>query len=196
MNNNNNNRTHLVELSFSGKTYFMLEIFSRIPDRDIYIINKSPPEHYTESKIKIKEMGEKIKPLNAYENAIIVFDDFLGSNSRYVDQFFIRGRHNNLDISYLSQSLFDLRKRTIRTKSSKIFLFNQTLKDIENLYRDVGGYDMSYDVYKRLCRETRKEEFNYFCIDKSKMRDQGRIVFVTKVKTHIQIACVKQNFFD
>ena len=43
---------------FSGKTYFMLNIFSRMPDRDIYIITKSPPEQYSNSKIKFEEIGE------------------------------------------------------------------------------------------------------------------------------------------
>ena len=51
--NNNNNRTLLVGPSFSGKTYLMLKIFSRMPDRDNFIITKSPPEQYTNSKIKI-----------------------------------------------------------------------------------------------------------------------------------------------
>ena len=95
----NNNRTLLVGPSFSGKTYLMLKTLSRIPNRDIYIITKSPPEQYTESKIKIKEITDEIKPLSENENGIIVFDDILGSsNSRFIDQFFIRGRHNNLDI--------------------------------------------------------------------------------------------------
>ena len=146
--NNNNNRTLLVGQSFSGKTYLMLKILSRISDRDIYKITKSPPEQYTNSKIKIKEISDEIKPLNEYENGIIVFDDILGStNSRFIDQFFIRGRHNNLDIYYLSQSYFDLPKRTIRNNSNKIILFNQTLKDIEHFYRDVAGYDKNYDEF-------------------------------------------------
>ena len=58
----------------------MLKILSRISDRDIYIITKSPPEQYTNSKIKIKEICDEIKPLNEYENGIIVFDDILGSS--------------------------------------------------------------------------------------------------------------------
>ena len=62
--NNNNNRTLLVGPSFSGKTYLMLRTLSRIPDRDIYIITKSPPEQYINSKIKIKEKSDEIKPLN------------------------------------------------------------------------------------------------------------------------------------
>ena len=43
-NKNNYNRTLLVGPSFSGKTYLMLKILSRMIDRDIYIITKSPPE--------------------------------------------------------------------------------------------------------------------------------------------------------
>ena len=160
--NNNNNRTLVVGPSCSGKTYLMLKILSLISDRDIYIITKSPPEQYTNSEIEIKEINDEIKPLNEYENGIIVFDDVLdSSNSRFIDQFFIRGRHNNLDIYYLSQSHFDLPKRTTRNKSNKIILFNQTLKDIEHIYRDVAGYDMNYDEFKDLCRKSWDEGYNY-----------------------------------
>ena len=133
----------------------MLKVLSRIPNRDIYIITKSPPELYSNSEIEIKEISEEMKPLNEYENGIMVFDDILGSsNSRFIDQFFIRGRHNNLDIYYLSQSYFDLPKRTIRNNSNKIILFNQTLKDFEHIYRDVSGFDMNYDEFKELCRKS------------------------------------------
>ena len=66
-NNISNNRTLLVGPPFSGKTYLMLKILSRMPDRDNYIITKSPPEQYTNSKIKIKEIGDEIKPLNDYK---------------------------------------------------------------------------------------------------------------------------------
>ena len=181
--NNNNNRTLLVGHNFSGKTYLMLKILSRISDRDIYIITKSPPEQYTNSKIKIKEINDEIKPLTEYENGIIVFDDILGSsNSRFIDQFFIRGRHDNLDIYYLSQSYFELLKRTIRNNSNKIILFNQTLKDIEHIYRDVAGYDMNYDEFKDLCRKSWEEDYNYLYIDRSKKRDQGKYCICNESK--------------
>ena len=98
-NDNNNNRSLLVGPPFPGKTYLMLKILSRIPDRDNYIITKSPPEQYSNSKIKIKEINDEIKPLNEYENCVIVIDDILGStNSNFIDQYSIRGRHNHLDI--------------------------------------------------------------------------------------------------
>ena len=56
-NNTNNNRIILVGPSFSGKTYLMLKIISRRPDRSIYIITKAPPELYT-TEIKIKEISD------------------------------------------------------------------------------------------------------------------------------------------
>ena len=160
----------------------MLKILSRISDRDIYIITKSPPEQFSNSKIKIKEINE-IQPLNEYENGIIVFNDILGSsNSRFIDQFFIRGRHNNLHTYYLSQSYFDLPKRTIRNNSNKFILFNQTLKGFEHIYRDVAGYDMNYDEFKDLCRKSWDEDCNYLCIDRSKKRDQGKYCICNESK--------------
>ena len=120
--NNNKNRTLLAGPSFSGKTCLLLKFLSRIPNGDIFIITKSPPKQYSNSKIKFREIGEEMKPLNEYENGIIVFDDIFGSSiSRYKDQFFFRGRHNNLDIFYLSQSYFDSPKRSIKNNSNKKF---------------------------------------------------------------------------
>ena len=171
----------------------MFKILSRIPNRNIYIITKSPPEQYTNTKNKIKEISDKIKPLNEYENGIIVFDDFLGSsNSRFIDKFFIRGRHNNLDIYYLSQSYFDLPKRTRRNNSNKTILFNQTLKDIEHIYKSFAGYDMNYDEFKELCKKSWEEDYKYLCIGRSKRRDQGRYYICNESK-HTFIECIRET---
>ena len=115
----------------------------------------------------------EIKSLIEYEKVIIVFEDLLGSsNSKYIDQFIIRGSYGNLDKFYLSESYFDLTKRTKQNKSFEIIPFNQTLKDVEKIFRDVGGYDMSYDEFKQLCRKSSEEENNYLRFDGSKKRDQ------------------------
>ena len=33
---------------------------------------------------------------------------------------------------------------------------------------------MSYEEFIQLCKKPWEEDFNYFCIDRSKKRDQGR----------------------
>ena len=35
------------------------------------------------------------------------------------------------------------------------------MKDVEHDYRDIAGFDMSYDDFKELCRDARKEKYNY-----------------------------------
>ena len=112
--------------------------------------------------------------MNEYENIIIVFDDFLGSsNSNHIDQFFERGRHNNLHICYLSQYFFDLPKRTLGNIGQRNILFTQTYKHIEETYRDIGGYDMRYDEFKHLCRKSREENYNYLCFGRFKKSNKG-----------------------
>ena len=71
-----NIRTLLFGPSYPTKTNFMLEKLSRIPNRDIYIITKRPLEQHSISEIKIEEKGDEIKPLNKYENVIIVLMTF------------------------------------------------------------------------------------------------------------------------
>ena len=108
----------------------------------------------------------------------MVFDNVLGtSNSNYIDQFLIGSGHNNLVILFQSQSYFDLPKGTIRNNSIIIILFTQTLKDIENIYRHVGGYDMSCDEFKEFCRKSWEDEYNFLCIDRSKKKDQRKYCF-------------------
>ena len=61
-------------------------------------------------------------------------------------------------------------------------MFNQTLKDIEHIYRDVAGYDMNYDEFKELCRKSWEEDYNYLYIDRSKKRDQGKYCICNESK--------------
>ena len=32
-----------------------------------------------------------------------------------------------------------------------IILFQQTFKDVEHIYSDIAGFDMSYDEFKEIC---------------------------------------------
>ena len=66
----------------------MLKNHSRIPNRDIYIITKSPPDQNSNPKIKLKETIEEVIPLKEHKSAIIVFEEILvSSNCKSINQF-------------------------------------------------------------------------------------------------------------
>ena len=66
---------------------------------------------------------------------------------------------------------YDLRKRTMGDNSKTNVLFKQTLNNVESFYKYIAGFDMSYDEFMELCRETWKDEdYGCFYIDSSKKK--------------------------
>ena len=173
------NRTLIIGPSFSGKTFLMKNKLRLInidyPDKDIKIVTRSPKQ-YLQSKLESVspyeedfDCSEEVESLENYQNCVIVFDDMLDSNQKLIDPFFTRGRHENIDVYYLSQRYFEL-PIIIRDNSNIIILFKQTAKTVQSLYNDIAGFDMSYEELKNLCREVWKNEFNYLKIERSKNR--------------------------
>ena len=180
-NNNNSmfNRTLIVGPSFCGKTHLLLNKLQliRLDDntRKIHIITRSP-EQYNKIEIEDISVEEDLedKSIQDFQNCCVVFDDMLDTSQKLIDPFFTRGRHNDLDVYYLSQSYFDLPKRTIRNNSNIIILFQQTLKDVEHIYRDIACFDMSYEEFKELCREAWRERYNYLIINRLEDKNGSR----------------------
>ena len=176
---NNCNRTLIVGPSFCGKTHLLLNKLQliRLDDntRKIHIITRSP-EQYNKTEIEDISVDEDLedKSIQDFQNCCVVFDDMLDSNQKLIDPFFTRGRHNDLDVYYLSQSYFDLPKRTIRNNSNIIILFQQTLKDVQHIYTGIAGFDMSYDEFKSLCREAWRERYNYLLINRLEDKNGSR----------------------
>ena len=115
-------------------------------------------------------------------------------NNSQVDEFFTRGRHENLDVYYVSQSYFGLPRQSIRNNSDRLILFKQTLGDVQSMYQAIGAFDMIYDEFKEMCRVAWSEKFTYVCIDMTK-KMKVNIVFSTKAKTHILNVFVKVKLF-
>ena len=88
----------------------------------------------------------------------------LSKQKSSTDLFFTRGRHQNNDIYYISQSYFHLPKNTIRNNSNKSILFKQTLRDIILLFHDKAGLDMNLEEWKQLCRKAWENDYDYLQI--------------------------------
>ena len=78
-------------------------------------------------------------------------------NSSQIDKFFTRGKHEDLDVYYISQSYFALPRQIIRNNSDRLLLFKQTLRDVQSMYYGIGAYDMKYDEFKEMCHKARSE---------------------------------------
>ena len=157
----------------------MLKILEKIGNqRPIQIITRSPNQdpNYKTSK--------EIKPLNKYKGSVVIFDDMLGAkNSSQLDEFFTRGRHENLDVYYISQSYFALPRQSIRNNSDRLILFKQTLRVVQSMYHDIGAFDMIYDEFKEMCRVAWSEKFNYLCIDMTKNKNDGKYCIFNESET-------------
>ena len=186
------NRTLIVGPSFCGKTHLLLNKLQLIrldnPEQKICIITRSP-EQYNKIEIEDVSVEEDLgdKSIQDFQNCCVVFDDMLDSNRKLIDPFFTRGRDNDLDVYYLSQSYFDLPKRTIRNNSNIIILFQQTLKDVEHIYRDIAGFDMSNDEFKSLCREAWRDPYNYLLINRLEDKNGCKYMICNESNLQYQI---------
>ena len=178
--NNKCNRTFIVGPSFCGKTHLLLNKLRLIhledPEKQIGIITRSP-EQYEDVELHIEqgiEVEETVGDLEECRGCCVVFDDMLDSNQKLIDPFFTRGRHKSCDVYYLCQSYFDAPKKTVKNNSNIIILFQQTLKDVEHIHRDISGFDMSYEEFKILCREAWNEKFNYLLLNRLEDKNGSR----------------------
>ena len=75
-----------------GKTFYMLKVPEKIGNkRPVHIISRSPNQYPN------YKTNNEIKPINKYKGSVVVFDNMLGArNSSQLDEFFTRGRHEDL----------------------------------------------------------------------------------------------------
>ena len=171
-----------------GETYYMLKVLEKIGNkRPIHIITRSPNQY-----LNCKTSNE-IKPINKYKGSVVIFDDMLGArNSSQIDEFLTRGRHEDLDVYYISQSYFALPRQSNRNNSDRLLLFKQTLRDVQSLNHDIGAFDMIYDEFKEMCRIACSEKIKYLCIDMTKNKNEGKCRIFNENKT-TYIECIPES---
>ena len=158
--------------------------------RPIHIKTRSPNQYPN------YKTSNDIKPINKYKGSLVIFDDMLGAqNSSQTDEFVTRGRHEDLEVYYISQSYFALPRQSIRNNSDRFILFKRTLKDVQSMYYDIDAYDMKYGEFKEMCHKAWSEKFNYLCIDMTKNKNEGKYrIFLESKTTYIECICETEPF--
>ena len=126
-----------------GKTYYKLNFLEKICNkRPILIITRSPNQN------PIYRTTTGIKPIDKYKGSVVVFDDLLGArNSSQINDFYTIGRHESLEVYYISQSFFALPRQSIRNNCDRVILLKQNLRDVQIMYYDIGAHDILYSEF-------------------------------------------------
>ena len=147
----------------------MLKTLEKIGNqRPIHILTRSPNQYPN------YKTSNEIKPIDKYKRSVVFFDDILGvRNNSQIDDFYTRGLHEKLEVSYISQSYFGLTRQSIRNNCDRLIFFEQTLRNFQSMYYDIGAYDMKYDEFKEMCHKTWSERFISLRIDMTRNKNGG-----------------------
>lgn len=114
------------------------------------------------------------KMLNVHDKNLLILDDCLLEKQNKAEAYYTRGRHNNCDTFYISQSYFKLPRQTIRENANFIILFPQDSKNIMHIYADHCSVDMDYDEFKTFCKKGWEGKHNFITIDVTSSKENGK----------------------
>jgi len=130
--------------------------------------NKIIVEYYDDSS----SIPDPIE-LNKNHKNLIIFDDIMLEKQNKCEDYYTRGRHNNVDCFYISQNYTKLPRHTIRENSNLFILFPQDNITLDHFYRD-HCTDINKNEFKYLCNETWIKPYNFVTVDLSSNKYDGR----------------------
>ena len=83
------------------------------------------------------------------------------------ESYYVRGRHSNVDCFYLAQNYFRLPRQIIRENANFICLFPQDLKNLNHIFDDHVGSDMTKEEFRQLCKTAWEKQHGFVIIDLS-----------------------------
>ena len=104
----------------------------------------------------------------------MVFDDLLLEKQNTCESYYVRGRHSNFDCFYLAQNYFKLPRQTIRENANFIWLFSQDLKNLNHIFDDHVGSDVTKEEFRQLCKTAWEKQHGFVIIDLSSKKQNGK----------------------
>ena len=114
------------------------------------------------------------RDISSKDKNLKIFGDSLLERQNKCECYYIRGRQSNVDCFYLSQNYFKLPRQTIRENANFICLFPQDLRNINHIYNDHVGDDMTKDEFRKFCRKCWKKPYGFAVIDLTRKKDAGK----------------------
>ena len=104
----------------------------------------------------------------------MIFDDLILEKQNTCEKYYVRGRHSNVDCFYLCQNYFKLPRQTIRENANFFCLFPQDMKNVNHIYNDHVGGDMTKEQFKNLCKKSWDKPHGFVTIDLSSGKRSGK----------------------
>ena len=114
------------------------------------------------------------RDLNSEDKNLMIFDDLLLEKQNKCECYYIRGRHSNVDCFYLSQNYFKLPRQTIRENANFLCLFPQDLKNVNHIYSDHVGDDMTKEEFRKFCKNCWEKPHGFAVIDLTSKKETGK----------------------
>lgn len=103
--------------------------------------------------------------LDKNENHIMIFDDVMLKDQTVIKDYFCRGRHNNVSVFYLCQSLHKIAKHCIRENANIFILFKQDDKTLKYFHETHISGDMDFKEFKQFCDEAWSKKHGFVVIN-------------------------------
>ena len=108
------------------------------------------------------------------KNNLMVMDDLLLEKQNMCESYYVRGRHSNVDCFYLSQNYLNPPRQTTRENANFICLFPQDLKNLNHIFDDHVGSDMTKDEFRQLCKTAWEKQHGFVIIDLCSKKHDGK----------------------
>ena len=103
------------------------------------------------------------RELDPEDKNLMIFNKLLLERQNKSECYYIHSRHSNVDCFYFTQNCFKLPRQTIRENANFICLFPQDLKNINHIYSDHVGENVSMEEFRRFCRESWEKNVQFRC---------------------------------
>ena len=157
------NQTEITDLGISP-TSIVEEMAKEIRDKSDAVCN------FYQSAEDVPDPRE----LSSEKKNLMVFDDLLLEKQNACESYYVRGRHSNVDCFYLAQNYFKLPRQTIRENASFICTFLQEMKNLNHIFDDHVGSDMTKKEFRQLCRAAWEKQHGFVIIDLSSKKHDGK----------------------
>ena len=192
----------IVGATGCGKTNLMIHLLKKeklLNYRDVYIysstlyqdayeflkeyyegLEKSYNHKLKQNDVKVAhfyDADEEIanpETLDKFKNHIMILDDVMLKDQTKIKDYFCRGRHTNVNVFYLCQSLFQISKKSIRDNANIFILFKQDDITLAFFHRTHISGDLNFKEFKNFCDRAWREKYGFVVINKWDDPECGR----------------------